>query len=571
MFNLNAWSLRGKIVTVGVILPSVLLITLFVMYFSQSKEMSVDAYVQKSRAICLTAEATREEMEDKWALGIMTQGALKAWADNGEMDKVLGAVPVVSAWQAAQRYAQQEGYEFKVPKFDPRNPKNTPTKLEADVMNKIKSENLAEHYVVNEATNSIHYFRPVKLTETCMACHGDPANSMELWGNDKGLDPTGTTMENWKVGSIHGFFEIIQPLDVADAQLAGSIKMAVMVVVVGLVVMAFIFFFVIRVSVDKPIDVISQSLLNGSGEVASASSQVSGSSAALAEGASRQAAGLEEISASLEEMSGMSKQNADSAQQASNLAGEASQSASSGNSAMVRMTDAIDEIQKSSSETAKIIKVIDEIAFQTNLLALNAAVEAARAGEAGKGFAVVAEEVRNLAMRSAEAAKDTSEMIEQSVKNAENGVNITKEVSVSLEDIVSGIEKTANLVDEIAAASKEQTDAVNQVNTALSEMEKVTQENAAGAEESSSAAIQLNQQSETLKGSVHSLVSLVKGTQAAASTLNQSGGHSAVQSSRPAAYVPKAPAQPQAAAAQPQQFEPQDDFMNVGSGDFKDF
>ena len=113
--------------------------------------------------------------------------------------------------------------------------------------------------------------------------------------------------------------------------------------------------------------------------------------------------------------------------------------AENGTTAVGKMTTAIDDIQKSSNETAKIIKVIDEIAFQTNLLALNAAVEAARAGEAGKGFAVVAEEVRNLAQRSAEAAKNTSSMIEQSVNNAKAGVEISAEVRKVLGEITTGV------------------------------------------------------------------------------------------------------------------------------------
>ncbi|MEN6309330.1 MAG: methyl-accepting chemotaxis protein [Anaerohalosphaeraceae bacterium] len=270
--------------------------------------------------------------------------------------------------------------------------------------------------------------------------------------------------------------------------------------------------FLITRSIVKPINRSIQSLNEASDQVASASTQISSASQSLAQGATEQAAGLEETSSSLEEMASMTKQNADNATQANTLAFEARKAADNGAEAMGRMTQAINDIQKSSDETAKIIKVIDEIAFQTNLLALNAAVEAARAGEAGKGFAVVAEEVRNLAMRSAEAAKNTARMIEESVNNSRNGVQISGQVKAALDEIVQGISKTTDLVGEIAAASKEQAQGIDQINTAVSQMDKVTQQNAANAEESASASEELNAQAFSMKEIVASLDGLINGT-----------------------------------------------------------
>ena len=262
-------------------------------------------------------------------------------------------------------------------------------------------------------------------------------------------------------------------------------------------------------SVSRPINRLIENLMSGSENTASVSREVAEASQVLSQGASEQAAGIEETSSSLEQMAAMTKQNAANAGVANDLVKEARNSTEKGNMEMEKMSHAIDDIRKSSEETSRIIKTIDEIAFQTNLLALNAAVEAARAGEAGKGFAVVAEEVRNLAQRSAEAARDTSQMIDKSIKHSSNGVDIAAEVVDSLKDISDRVKKVAELVEEIVQGSQEQAKGIEQVSVAVNEMDKITQRNAASAEESAAASEELSAQAEELKGMVLDIIALV--------------------------------------------------------------
>jgi methyl-accepting chemotaxis protein len=315
---------------------------------------------------------------------------------------------------------------------------------------------------------------------------------------------------DWIIGVGSYTDEFFQAKDlVTTVGKRGNLILCV-VLLTAFVVAVATWYMVARGIASKIHQVVAQ-MTQGAQQVAAAAAQVSSASQSLAEGATQQAAGLEEASSSLEEMASMTKQNADNAQQANALSSEARKSANTGVQSTSRMNGAIQQIQKSSDETAKIIKVIDEIAFQTNLLALNAAVEAARAGEAGKGFAVVAEEVRNLAMRSAEAAKNTANMIQESVKNAKNGVDIADEVTKVLDGIVANVGKATDLVSEIAAACQEQAQGIDQVNTAVAQMDKVTQQNAANAEESASASEQLTAQAAAMNEMVNGLAALVGG------------------------------------------------------------
>ncbi|ADH84967.1 methyl-accepting chemotaxis protein [Desulfurivibrio alkaliphilus] len=256
---------------------------------------------------------------------------------------------------------------------------------------------------------------------------------------------------------------------------------------------------------------LAKGLDDGALQISSSADQVAASGQELAEGASEQAAALEENSASLEEISAMTKQNADNAGQADALMREASAIVKRAEEAMAELTTAMQTINKSSEETSKIIKTIDEIAFQTNLLALNAAVEAARAGEAGAGFAVVADEVRNLAMRAAEASQNTASLIEDTVQRIQEGSQLVSKTNQAFVEVSTSTGKASGLVGEIAVASNEQANGINQLNTAMGEMDTVVQRTAANSEESAAAAEELSAMANQMKDYVRELSDLIAG------------------------------------------------------------
>jgi len=373
-----------------------------------------------------------------------------------------------------------------------------PARLHGELPAELKSQLLNRAELAKLRTGgAFEIYQPLRAEKNCISCHterhqGDVLGVLSLRFSDQALK---AAEQSWD--QFHGDFSRANAL---TAIVTTGVLIVLLAVLVGLCVHFFL---------SRPLERTAGDLAQQSQQVRLAAGHVTGTSQSLAEGAGELAASLEETSAALAQLTATTANNTEHANQATEIARLTHAAAENGVRQMTALDSTINEINASSADISKINKIINEIAFQTNLLALNAAVEAARAGEAGLGFAVVAEEVRNLARRSADAATETAAKIEGAIGKTAQGVIISRQVAAALNDIVNKAGQVDRLASEVAGASREQTSGITQINSAIAQMDRVTQNNAAHAEETATAAEELNAQAEMMKQDVGHLLHMI--------------------------------------------------------------
>ncbi len=533
------WTIASRSVAIACVAVAISTLTGLIIQRSVIRSEGITLVREAMRGIVISAESMRSAVAEMNTGGSFDRKSLTAelkQTSDFRKARIYNTIPVVAAWKAIQHVADERGYEFRTPSFNPRQSKNTPDPHESEILQKLDKENLAEYFEVDSEHNRIIYARPIRLSTDCMMCHGNPA------GHATGKDILGFPMENWQAGQMHGAFLLKASMAPVDNQVrAGMWKtiewllpialligfgahlatrrirgpLAEAVHVLQAIAAGDLTTEVRTTSNDETGDMatamrsmsthlrdmvgqlsgntkslasMSTALSANSNHMSEGSRQVSDRAHSVAAAAEQMSTNVISVAAGMEQTATNLSSVADSTGQMTATIGEiaanserARQITESAREQAGQITRQMNQLGDAAQQIGKVTEAITEISAQTNLLALNATIEAARAGAAGKGFAVVATEIKALAQQTSAATDDIRNRIDgvqssaaASIREIDKVSQVIDEVSQIVTTIATAIEEQAVTTKDIARHIDEASLGVQEANERISESSLAT-------------------------------------------------------------------------------------------------
>jgi methyl-accepting chemotaxis protein len=405
--------------------------------------------INRSRELTVFCEQTRIFLSKLRGLGVFDDEKMMAeletdLAENKTYSdtKIFLTIPVVAAWTAAEAKARELGYQFRIPKNNPRNMKNEPRPgLEKAVVDylegrgsiseiektgavilypedKTRANQIGEIGVLYQgveklnahekngqrSVDAVRFFKSIRLTQDCMVCHGEPKGRTDFLGFKK---------EGWKTGEIHGAFEISLPLAPMREKLVSARMNNIIISLIIFILAALLFNYFINKLIRKPLEKIADYI---------------------------QKIGNGDFSGQLE---------IESRDEIGEMSGHLNTATANIRQTIKRLTDIAGSLAYSSSE---LTLVSDKMSSSAGELSSQSSMVAAATEQISTSIATVASSAG------------------QSSGGADNIAAMAEEMSSTVREIATLAEQTSNKVKAMADASEHMAGSVNNVASAIEEM-----------------------------------------------------------------------------------------------------
>ncbi|MCC7170988.1 MAG: DUF3365 domain-containing protein [Planctomycetes bacterium] len=304
-------------------------------------------------------------------------------------------LPVVAAWSAASEHATDLGYRFRTPRVDARNPENEADDVERELIATASQSRDDEAWLIDEKSSELRYLHTVRLRESCLECHGSPRDNP----NGTDTDILGLPMEGYKAGDVYGAFEMVCDLKPTEARVVAATRSLVLdgAVLAGLAIGAIWLLF--RRLLSKPLSASVSALATVAGG---------------------------DLTGRVDESSG----------------GEMGRLASSLNTAIGRMRDAISNASRTATETTS---ASHELANAASQLSEGAQSQASALEQTAASL----EQITSTARQNAENADQASSTAAAAAESAEKGGDVVQRATSAMAEINSASHKIADIITTI--------------------------------------------------------------------------------------------------------------------------
>lgn len=240
---------RGVLLKVKKLKYQLIIPTVIIVFILMSINIVLVFQIQQKQAVNELKEkglALTQQLDSTWEFLSINQHRINTSA-KGDFD-FKGLNCSTAGMSIGVIFAEKNGYKIRYVNTNPRNPLNEPDPFEKKVLEKFSNDTAIDSYwelVKEEGQRYFCYVTPMRIDETCLECHGEPAGEMDISGYAK---------EGMKIGDLAGAISITMPTTIQDQALVFNMFwqcMTFTLLIIGCVLA--IYYFVTK-RVTKPIE-----------------------------------------------------------------------------------------------------------------------------------------------------------------------------------------------------------------------------------------------------------------------------------------------------------------------------